>query len=225
MPIELSQLLEGLPEEVATQAIAQINTNATRLDAKVFIDGDDRHYVPSVRLAEVVSERDALKETVESQSTQLESLSSLTTDNAEAQTTIQTLQDNLNSARQLSKNAAITAAVAEALANPDTKVKSVAPVKDLLGFIDVESLTVKEDGTVPDISTKLTELQAAKPYLFSATEEKAKGSNGTGNPGNPFGGLDLGHDTNTQVGTFGKLLAQQVAPAQQADPYFKEGGN
>ena len=139
MAIELSQLFEGLSPETITSVTEAIKANSEKLSAKVFIDGDDRHYVPAVRLSEVVAERDSLNETLTAQKAQLDSLTNLTKDNEAAQTTIQNLQTQLSAANTVSKQAAIKAAIAEKQA----ELNPVAPIADLLDFLDMNAIEVE----------------------------------------------------------------------------------
>ena len=99
---------------------------------------------------------------------------------------------------------------------------SIAPVSDLLGFMDIEKILVNEDGTVSGLEEQLKSVREARSYLFKSTEEEgedysnAQGGAGTGNPGNP-GRLGAGGNKLKEVGAFGKQIAQAVASRKTND--------
>lgn len=218
MAIELSQLFEGLSPETITSVTEAIKANSEKLSAKVFIDGDDRHYVPAVRLSEVVAERDSLNETLTAQKAQLDSLTNLTKDNEAAQATIQNLQTQLSAANTVSKQAAIKAAIAEKQA----ELNPVAPIADLLDFLDMNAIEV-DGATIKNLDSQLETLKANKPYLFKAAEsgQGTPPPAGTGKLGSVLGALGGSGSGGLEVGTFGKLLASNASPKSVENPYFK----
>lgn len=211
MPYTLSQILEGLDETIISQVENTVKENSTKLNAKVFIDGDGEHYVPAARLSEVTTERNDLRDTLNAQKEQIDNLSNITKDNEEAQKTISELNRQLENQSKLTKKAAITAKLAS------TVTDSVAPASDLLDFLNVEEITVKEDGTIIGLDEQLTKVRENRKYLFKEADstEETKRKAGTGNPGNEINPAAAGAHDPKKVGMLGKQLAEQVSKNNQ----------
>lgn len=216
MAIELSQLLEGLDSSTISKVEDIIKDNAKELDAKLFIDGDGEHYVPHARFDEVVTQRDQANASLAEQKAQLEKLSKQVEEGSDAQTTIQTLQDKLAAQSKLAKMATI-----ETKLHP-LVTDSIAPVGDLLGFMDLEKIVVSEDGSVSGLTEQIASVRESRSYLFKQADEGGKddpnpqGGAGTGNPGNP-GRLGAGGKQPKEVGAFGKQIAQAGASRKTND--------
>lgn len=216
MAIELSQLLEGLDSSTISKVEDIIKTNAKELDAKLFIDGEGEHYVPHARFDEVVNQRDSANASIKDYQSQIEELGNQVEAGSSAETTINDLKTKLAAQTELAKRAIIETRL-HPLVND-----SIAPVSDLLGFMDVEKILVNEDGTVSGLEEQLKSVREARSYLFKSTEESGEDNSnsqvgaGTGNPGNP-GRLGAGPKPPKEVGAFGKQIAQAVASRKTND--------
>ena len=216
MAIELSQLLEGLDSSTISKVEDIIKTNAKELDAKLFIDGDGEHYVPHARFDEVVNQRDSANASIKDYQSQIEELGNQVEAGSSAETTINDLKTKLAAQTELAKRAIIETRL-HPLVND-----SIAPVSDLLGFMEVEKILVNEDGTVSGLEEQLKSVRENRSYLFKSTEEGGEDNSnsqvgaGTGNPGNP-GRLGAGAKPPKEVGAFGKQIAQAVASRKTND--------
>ena len=216
MAIELRQLLEGLDDSTISKVEGIIKDNAKELDAKLFIDGDGEHYVPHARFDEVVNQRDSANSSIKDYQAQIEELGKQVEAGSKAETTVNDLKTKLAAQTELAKRATIETRL-------HTLVKdSIAPVTDLLGFMDIEKILVNEDGTVSGLEEQLKSVRESRSYLFKSTEEVGEDDSnsqvgaGTGNPGNP-GRLGAGPKPPKEVGAFGKQIAQAVASRKTND--------
>ena len=215
MAIELNQLLAGLDESTIEKVEQTIKSNAKELDAKIFIDGDGEHYVPHARFDEVVTQRDQANASFAEQKAQLEKLSKQVEEGSDAQTTIKNLQEKLAAQSKLAKMATI-----ETKLHP-LVTDSIAPVGDLLGFMDLEKIVVSEDGSVSGLTEQLASVRETRSYLFKQTDVESENNpgqrnTGTGNPGNP-GNVGAGGKSPKEVGQFGKQIAQAVSSKKNTD--------
>ena len=216
MAIELRQLLEGLDDSTISQVEETINGNAKKLDAKLFIDGDGEHYVPHARFDEVVNQRDSANSSIKDYQAQIEELGKQVEAGSQAETTINDLKTKLSTQTELAKRATI-----ETRLHPLVK-DSIAPVSDILGFMDVEKILVNEDGTVSGLDEQLKSVRESRSYLFKAAEDDGaddsgnQGGAGTGKPGNP-GRVGAEPRPPKEVGAFGKQIAQAVAGRKTND--------
>ena len=217
MAIELSQLLEGLDSSTISKVEDIIKTNAKELDAKLFIDGDGEHYVPHARFDEVIDQRDSANASIKDYQSQIEELGSQVEAGSSAETTINDLKTKLAAQTELAKRAIIETRL-HPLVND-----SIAPVSDLLGFMEVEKILVNEDGTLSGLEEQLKSVRETRSYLFKQTDvesetnpgQKNTGA-GTGNPGNP-GNVGAGGKSPKEVGQFGKQIAQAVSSNKNTD--------
>ena len=216
MAIELRQLLEGLDDSTISKVAETIKGNAKELDAKLFIDGDGEHFVPHARFDEVVNQRDSANSSIKDYQAQIEELGKQVEAGSKAETTINDLKTNLAAQTELAKRATI-----ETRLHPLVK-DSIAPVSDLLGFMDIEKILVNEDGTVSGLEEQLKSVRESRSYLFKQADEggeddsNSQGGAGTGNPGNP-GRLGAGGKSPKEVGQFGKQIAQAVSSKKNTD--------
>ena len=216
MAIELRQLLEGLDDSTISKVEGIIKDNAKELDAKLFIDGDGEHYVPHARFDEVVNQRDSANSSIKDYQAQIEELGEQVEAGSKAETTINDLKTKLAAQTELSKRATIETRLHSLVTD------SIAPVSDLLGFMNVEKILVNEDGTVSGLEEQLKSVRETRSYLFKSTEEVGEDNSnsqvgaGTGNPGNP-GRLGAGGKQPKEVGAFGKQIAQAVASRKSND--------
>ena len=165
MAIELRQLLEGLDDSTISQVEETIKGNAKELDAKLFIDGDGEHFIPHARFDEVVNQRDSANSSIKDYQAQIEELGKQVEAGSKAETTINDLKAKLGAQTELAKRATI-----ETRLHPLVK-DSIAPVADLLGFMDVEKILVNEDGTVSGLEEQLKSIRESRSYLFKAAED------------------------------------------------------
>ena len=216
MAIELRQLLEGLDDSTISKVDETIKGNAKELDAKLFIDGDGEHFVPHARFDEVVKQRDSANSSIKGYQAQIEELGKQVEAGSSAETTINDLKEKLSAQTALAKQATIETRLHSLVTD------SIAPVSDLLGFMDVEKILVNEDGTVSGLEEQLKSVRETRSYLFKSTEEVGEDNSnsqvgaGTGNPGNP-GRLGAGGKQPKEVGAFGKQIAQAVASRKSND--------
>lgn len=223
MAYQLEDLLKGLDEPTIKQVKEVISKTSKELDAKIFIDGDGQHFVPHARFDEVVQQRDAANGSIDSYKEQVATLSKQVKDNGDAQTTIQNLQEQLDKQSQLAKGAVITSALHPLISD------SIAPAADILGFMNLDNITVESDGKVKGLDEELKAVRESRKYLFKEVEVLAEPSQdspkpaaGTGNLGNP-GRVGGGVPEPREIGSFGKQLAaaQQTAGAQEQSSFFK----
>ena len=217
MAIELSKLLEGLDSSTISKVEGIIKDNAKELDAKLFIDGDGEHYVPHARFDELVKQRDSANSSIKDYQSQIEELGKQVEAGSKAEATINDLKSKLASQTELAKRATI-----ETRLHPLVK-DSIAPVSDLLGFMEVEKILVNEDGTVSGLEEQLKAVRESRSYLFKAAKDDGEeesgsqqGGAGTGNPGNP-GRIGAEPRPPKEVGAFGKQIAQAVASRKPND--------
>ena len=217
MAIELNQLLAGLDDTTIQKVEQTIKSNAKELEAKIFIDGDGEHYVPHARFDEVVTQREQANASFAEQKEQLEKLSKQVEEGSDAQTTIKTLQEKLAAQSKLAKMATI-----ETKLHP-LVTDSIAPVGDLLGFMDLEKIVVSDDGSVSGLTEQLASVRETRSYLFKQTDGEGESNPGqrntgagTGNPGNP-GNVGAGGKSPKEVGQFGKQIAQAVSSKKNTD--------
>ena len=215
MAIELNQLLAGLDSSTIEKVEQIIKSNAKELDAKIFIDGDGEHFVPHARFDEVVTQRDQANASFAEQKAQLEKLSKQVEEGSDAQTTIKNLQEKLAAQSKLAKMATI-----ETKLHP-LVTDSIAPVGDLLGFMDLEKIVVSDDGSVSGLTEQLASVRETRSYIFKQTDGEGENNPGqkkagTGNPGNP-GNVGAGGKSPKEVGSFGKQIAQAVSSNKNTD--------
>ena len=216
MPIELRRLLAGLDDSTIEKVDQTIKSNAKELDAKLFIDGDGEHYIPHARFDEVVNQRDSANSSIKDYQAQIEELGKQVEAGSQAETTINDLKTKLSAQTELAKRATI-----ETRLHPLVK-DSIAPVSDLLGFMDVDKILVNEDGTVSGLEEQLKSVRESRSYLFKAAEDDGaddsgnQGGAGTGKPGNP-GRVGAEPRPPKEVGAFGKQIAQAVASPKPND--------
>lgn len=219
MAYDLDQLLEGLDSNTLEQVKTTIADNSKKLEAKLFIDGDGEHFVPAPRLAEVVEERNTLKDQLKDTEETISTLQSQVEEGSEAAKTIDQLKADLEAQTQISRLASIKSELSNLVTD------SIAPIEDLVGFMDLEKVQVGTDGKVSGLDEQVAAVREARKYLFKEvspeTPSPEKGA-GTGDPGNPAG-VGAGAKVPKQVGTFGKQLAQKVAKAQPSEQtdFFK----
>lgn len=223
MAYQLEDLLKGLDEPTIKNVTEHVKAKSKELDAKVFIDGDGQHYVPHARFDEVVQQRDQANNSIEGYKKEVATLSKQVEDGSDAQATIQNLQSQLDAQTQIAKSASVISALHPLITD------SIAPAADILGFMNLDDITVDDKGNVKGLEDQLKSLRESRKYLFKEVEVPAEPSQdspkpaaGTGNLGNP-GRVGGGVPEPREIGSFGKQLAaaQQTAGAQEQSSFFK----
>jgi DNA repair exonuclease SbcCD ATPase subunit len=224
MAYQLEDLLKGLDEPTIKNVTEHVKAKAKELDAKLFIDGDGQHYVPHARFDEVVQQRDQANNSIEKYKTQVSTLSKQVEDGSDAQATIQKLQGQLEAQTQIAKSASVISALHPLISD------SIAPAADILGFMNLDNITVEDDGKVKGLDEELKAVRESRKYLFKEVEtpndpkpeSSSKAKAGTGNLGNS-GRVGSGTPEPREVGSFGKQLAaaQQPAGEQPQTSFFK----
>lgn len=184
---------------------------------KVLIDdGKDNKYVPKNRLDSKIAELAEANEEIDSLQKQVK-------DPTEAEKEVKALQEKIAGMEAKAKKEKLTTAINKELA--DAKPKDV---NDLMKFLDMEKVVLKDDGTVDGLTDQLTALQKDKAYLFDNVESQqpGKGFLNLGSPGKPSNLNAFGSKT-THEGDFGSLLGKQCnEQAQQIDSnYFFSNDN
>lgn len=183
---------------------------------KILIDDKDNRYVPKNRLDAKIAELAEANEEIESLQKQVK-------DPTEAEKQVKALEEKIAGMEAQAKKEKLTTAINKALAEAKPK-----DVNDLMKFLDMEKVELKEDGTVDGLTDQLTALQKDKAYLFDNVESQSQPNKGflnLGSPGKPSNLNAFGSKT-THEGDFGALLGKQCnEQAQQVDSNYFFGNN
>lgn len=183
---------------------------------KILIDDKDNRYVPKNRLDAKIAELAEANEEIESLQKQVK-------DPTEAEKQVKALEEKIAGMEEAAKKEKLTVAINKQLA--DAKPKDV---NDLMKFLDMEKVVLKDDGTVDGLTDQLTALQKDKAYLFDNVEPQPQPNKGflnLGSPGKPSNLNAFGSKT-THEGDFGALLGKQCSEqAQQVDSNYFFGNN
>lgn len=200
--MKLSELLEGI--ENAADIETKINAALADKKCKIFIDdGDKNIYVPKSRLDDKIGELREANTTIE----KLEAKVTKLKNNHEEDTTIADLENQIGNYKAKLKQVTIDNAIK--LVATESKAKDS---KDLAKFLDMDKITVNDNGEVAGIKEQVDELIKNKSYLFEASEPEQSKSPfpfmAPGDPGRPVGG-QIGQSKTFHEGDFGKMLSQQ----------------
>lgn len=183
---------------------------------KILIDDKDNRYVPKNRLDVKIAELAEANEEIESLQKQVK-------DPTEAEKQVKALEEKIAGMEAQAKKEKLTTAINKELAEAKPK-----DVNDLMKFLDMEKVELKEDGTVDGLTDQLTALQKDKAYLFDNVEPQSQPNKGflnLGSPGKPSNLNAFGSKT-THEGDFGALLGKQCnEQAQQVDSNYFFGNN
>lgn len=183
---------------------------------KILIDDKDNRYVPKNRLDAKIAELAEANEEIESLQKQVKNPT-------EAEKQVKALEEKIAGMEEAAKKEKLSTAINKQLA--DAKPKDV---NDLMKFLDMEKVVLKDDGTVEGLTDQLTALQKDKAYLFDNAEpqpQPGKGFLNLGSPGKPSNLNSFGSKT-THEGDFGALLGKQCnEQAQQVDSNYFFGNN
>ena len=183
---------------------------------KILIDDKDNRYVPKNRLDAKIAELAEANEEIESLQKQVK-------DPTEAEKQVKALEEKIAGMEEAAKKEKLSTAINKQLA--DAKPKDV---NDLMKFLDMEKVVLKDDGTVEGLTDQLATLQKDKAYLFDNVEPQPQPNKGflnLGSPGKPSNLNAFGSKT-THEGDFGTLLGKQCSEqAQQVDSNYFFGNN
>lgn len=208
--MQIQDLLKDYSGDNSVESIVEyINTKASELKAKIFIDDSTNHYVPKARLDAVLEAKSVLESSVTDLKKKLEK-----TEGNEA--TIEDLTSKLTKANEIAKKSAIKAALVDKL----QKLNSIAPVDDIYSLLDVKDLVIKDSGEVTGLDEALNNLKSSKSYLFPQQNTNTNQSGGTGDPGKA-GSNTTFQKGQQKPGEFGKLLSESTTQTNDAFDYFK----
>ena len=183
---------------------------------KILIDDKDNRYVPKNRLDAKIAELAEANEEIESLQKQVKNPT-------EAEKQVKALEEKIAGMEEAAKKEKLSTAINKQLA--DAKPKDV---NDLMKFLDMEKVVLKDDGTVEGLTDQLAALQKDKAYLFDNVEPQPQPNKGflnLGSPGKPSNLNAFGSKT-THEGDFGALLGKQCSEqAQQVDSNYFFGNN
>lgn len=183
---------------------------------KILIDDKDNRYVPKNRLDAKIAELAEANEEIESLQKQVK-------DPTEAEKQVKALEEKIAGMEEAAKKEKLSTAINKELAEAKPK-----DVNDLMKFLDMEKVVLKEDGTIEGLTDQLATLQKDKAYLFDNVEPQPQPNKGflnLGSPGKPSNLNAFGSKT-THEGDFGALLGKQCSEqAQQVDSNYFFGNN
>ncbi len=183
---------------------------------KILIDDKDNRYVPKNRLDAKIAELAEANEEIESLQKQVKNPT-------EAEKQVKALEEKIAGMEEAAKKEKLSTAINKELAEAKPK-----DVNDLMKFLDMEKVVLKDDGTVEGLTDQLAALQKDKAYLFDSAEpqpQPGKSFLNLGSPGKPSNLNAFGSKT-THEGDFGALLGKQCSEqAQQVDSNYFFGNN
>lgn len=210
---KLREFLVGF--DMAPEAELAITKALEAQGCKILIDdGKDNRYVPKSRLDAKIAELAEANDEIESLQKQVK-------DPTDAEKEVKALQEKIAGMEANAKKEKLTTAINKELAQAKPR-----DVNDLMKFLDMEKVVLKEDGTVDGLTDQLTALQKDKAYLFDNVETQPnKGFLNLGSPGKPSNLNAFGSKT-THEGDFGSLLGKQCnEQAQQIDSNYFFGND
>ena len=183
---------------------------------KILIDDKDNRYVPKNRLDAKIAELAEANEEIESLQKQVKNPT-------DAEKQVKALEEKIAGMEEAAKKEKLSTAINKELAEAKPK-----DVNDLIKFLDMEKVVLKDDGTIEGLTDQLTALQKDKAYLFDNVEPQPQPNKGflnLGSPGKPSNLNAFGSKT-THEGDFGALLGKQCSEqAQQVDSNYFFGNN
>jgi len=179
---DLNQIVETHKDKLGDfdhEGFSKLGARLGELGYDVLInDKKAAEFVPSGRLSEVVAQRDTYKGQSETMQKQLAEAMKAADGNAALQGKIQELMDQNSKLIADMENTKVETAFIMAAGNAG----AIDP-KDLLVFIDRESLKTNSKGELLGVDAEITRLKTAKPYLFKSDAPpptKRGGSDGAG---------------------------------------------
>lgn len=198
MKKHLKDLLKGIDNAAEVELKIREALEADGL--KLFIDdGKDNIYVPKSRLDNKIAELATANQTIDSLQDKLKA-----TEGAENK--IKALEKQIEDHKANAKKTQLANAIKQA--STEARAKDA---DDLTKFLDMEKITLNEDGTVVGLKEQIEALQQSKTYLFEEQPDPqpGKGFLNLGSPGKPSNLNAFGSKT-THEGDFGSLLGKQV---------------
>ena len=211
---KLREFLAGLDN--AAEVELAITKALDEQGCKILIDDKDNRYVPKNRLDAKIAELAEANEEIESLQKQVKNP-------PEAEKQVKALEEKIAGMEANAKKEKLTTAINKELAQAKPR-----DVNDLMKFLDMEKVVLKDDGTVEGLTDQLTALQKDKAYLFDNVETQTQPNKGflnLGSPGKPSNLNAFGSKT-THEGDFGSLLGKQCnEQAQQIDSNYFFGND
>ena len=211
---KLREFLAGLDN--AAEVELAITKALDEQGCKILIDDKDNRYVPKNRLDAKIAELAEANEEIESLQKQVKNPT-------EAEKQVKALEEKIAGMEANAKKEKLTTAINKELAQAKPR-----DVNDLMKFLDMEKVVLKDDGTVEGLTDQLTALQKDKAYLFDNVETQTQPNKGflnLGSPGKPSNLNAFGSKT-THEGDFGSLLGKQCnEQAQQIDSNYFFGND
>lgn len=212
---KLREFLAGLDN--AAEVELAITKALEEQGCKVLIDdGKDNKYVPKNRLDSKIAELAEANDEIESLQKQVKNPT-------EAEKEVEALKEKIAGMEAAAKKEKLTSAI-----NKELEQAKPKDVNDLMKFLDIGNVVLKEDGTVEGLKDQLAALQKDKAYLFDNAEPQPQPNKGflnLGSPGKPSNLNAFGSKT-THEGDFGALLGKQCSEqAQQVDSNYFFGNN
>ena len=211
---KLREFLAGLDN--AAEVELAITKALDEQGCKILIDDKDNRYVPKNRLDAKIAELAEANEEIESLQKQVKNPT-------EAEKQVKALEEKIAGMEANAKKEKLTTAINKELAEAKPR-----DVNDLIKFLDMEKVVLKDDGTVEGLTDQLTALQKDKAYLFDNVETQTQPNKGflnLGSPGKPSNLNAFGSKT-THEGDFGSLLGKQCnEQAQQIDSNYFFGND
>ncbi len=211
---KLREFLAGLDN--AAEVELAITKALDEQGCKILIDDKDNRYVPKNRLDAKIAELAEANEEIESLQKQVKNPT-------EAEKQVKALEEKIAGMEAQAKKEKLTTAINKELAQAKPR-----DVNDLMKFLDMEKVVLKDDGTVDGLTDQLTALQKDKAYLFDNVETQTQPNKGflnLGSPGKPSNLNAFGSKT-THEGDFGSLLGKQCnEQAQQIDSNYFFGND
>lgn len=198
MKKHLKDLLKGIDNAAEVELKIREALEADGL--KLFIDdGKDNIYIPKSRLDNKIAELATANQTIDSLQDKLKA-----TEGAEDK--IKALEKQIEDHKANAKKTQLANAIKQA--STEARAKDA---DDLTKFLDMEKITLNEDGTVVGLKEQIEALQQSKTYLFEEQQDPqpGKGFLNLGSPGKPSNLNAFGSKT-THEGDFGSLLGKQV---------------
>lgn len=211
---KLREFLAGLDNAAEVELV--ITKALEEQGCKILIDDKDNRYVPKNRLDAKIAELAEANEEIDSLQKQIKNPT-------EAEKQVKALEEKIAGMEAQAKKEKLTTAI-----NKELEQAKPKDVNDLMKFLDMEKVVLKEDGTVEGLTDQLTALQKDKAYLFDNVEtqpQPGKSFLNLGSPGKPSNLNAFGSKT-THEGDFGALLGKQCSEqAQQVDSNYFFGNN
>lgn len=177
----LQDLIKSQPERLGEgfdAASAEALANRLKEAGITLLANDDKSpaYVPKARMDEVIAQKNATGEQLNTMKSELEAMQKAAKGNAELEAQLAKMQSDMEAGKQRMKEISVEAAIRVAASG--LKAHSA---DDVLPFVDRSKIAVSDDGAVDagSVQSIVSGLKEAKPYLF-AGDEPVKNGGGKG---------------------------------------------